>query len=160
MIAASKQELADEQLDALLEACHSAPSSSENLEKDFNLEHLVKEVMELTTPPSAPPASPALPTLPVEEKKKKRSTSTIWITATLLFGLTAGSALGVFWGKSQNVLDQPILEPQQEITGQISHWIEELQTLYNTLESSPPSEVIEPLEPPSEMEVIAPTELT
>lgn len=160
MTTANKQELADEQLDALLEACHLAPSSPSDVTQDFNLESLVEEIMELTAPPLAPPASPSLPNLPVEEKGKKRSLFTTWTITALVFGLLIGGAVGVFLGKNQNILDTPLSEPQQEISGQISHWIEQLQTLYNTLEPPPSSEIIEPVEPLTEMEVIAPVEMT
>jgi len=155
------QELGNEQLDAfLLElGVLSPPLPTETVEQDPSLDHLLDEIFELTKTPSPPPATPSLPTLPLEEEKKKRSYSLIWITATLLFGLLAGSAFGFNWAKSEGLMEKPIIEPQEEITHQISYWIKELSTIYETLEP-PAEEVIEPIEPPTEMEVLAPTEMT
>lgn len=159
----SKQGLADEQLDALLCELGVAPSaSSEQTKQESSIELLIEEIFELK-PPSIPPASPALPKLPLDgEKKKKRSNSLIWITAALLIGLFAGCGFGFFWAKSEGVLDKPLVEPNEEIPTQISYWIQELTSLYEKL--NPPAdeknEIIEPIDPPDEMETLAPSEPT
>lgn len=157
-----KQELVDEELDVLLEEFDliSSPSPEPTVEKEASFEELVEEICELTQPPSPAAESSSLPTLPLETGTKKRSNMTIWITATLLIGLFAGCAFGFFWAKNEGLLDQPIVEPQEEITTQISYWIKELNKLYETLDPPPPSECIEPLDPPTEHQTLAPSEMT
>ncbi len=129
-------------------------------ENEFSIEILLDEILESTDAPSPPPASPALPKLPREETKKTQSYFTIWLTSALLFGLLAGSAFGYFWAHSRGIFEKPIVEPEKEIAIQISSWIEELKKVYDSLESIPPEEIIEPLDPPVELEQLAPSKLT
>ncbi len=162
-------ELADEQLDAFLTEIGvlSSPLPPEVIEKEPSFDHLLDEIFELTKIPSSPPFTPSLPKLPLEEDNKRRSYSIIWITSALLFSLLVGSSFGFFWGKGQGLRDAPIVEPQEEIIIQISSWIKELTQPLETLEPSTPvkdysqrEEIIEPIEPPTEMEMLAPTEMT
>lgn len=141
----------DARLEALLKELEdfSTPVDSEASE-------LIDEIFDLTEPASPPPETPVFPSLPLKEEKRRRSYSVVWITSTLLFGLLVGSAVGFFFGKKTGLLDKPIIEHQEQISKQISYWIKELTDLYEN--KVPPSEIIEPEKPKTEMEKLAPTE--
>ena len=150
-----KEEQTEAQLDAFLQEIGvlSTPLPPQDAEKESSLDELLGEVLELIQPPPPRRAPPSLPALPAIESTKIRSYSTIWITAALLFGFVVGSGFGFFWGKTR-----PANTSEQAISHQISHWIHELDTLYNRLD--PPHETIESFEPPTEMERLAPSEIT
>lgn len=95
-----------------------------------SLDALVDEIMEATEIKPAPAPLPQ----PVAEPTRARSPLKWWVIAAF----TCGLALGYLWGGKNAVMG-------------------ELSVLKEHLER--PSEVIEPLEEPSEMEKLAPAEI-
>ncbi|MEZ5315427.1 MAG: hypothetical protein R3E91_04375 [Chlamydiales bacterium] len=137
----ANQELADDQLNSLLEELGVLTPiiSKEPLPETPSLDHIVKEIFELTDSP--PPFS----SLPLEkEKKKKRFSILSWVVIGILFGGCAGFTLSIFWTPHKNT-SHPIIKPDAEISEQISYWISELKTLYQQLEPTiPKNEIIAP----------------
>ncbi|MCC5832942.1 MAG: hypothetical protein JJU12_07880 [Chlamydiales bacterium] len=156
----SKQEFPDEQLDNFLME-FELDSTCNNAEEP-STESLIEEILELEDSPPSSPASPSLPSLPLnEEGKKKEPRLSMWITSILLSGLLTGAVFGYLWAKSQGVLEKSIVESREEISTQISYWIRELTNLYEKLEPPPAeNEIIKPLLPPEELEILAPSEMT
>lgn len=141
----------------------------EEQEKEDPLEKLVEEIMGSvnTVPPPLPASEAPDPSLleshyeqllagPTKPKRFKFPLLPLFISIAFLGGILLGTPFGFYWGKTQKI--DPF--PFEEIEAKISLLAKQVQEIYDKVTpTSPPDEIIEPIEPLPESESLAPDAL-
>jgi hypothetical protein len=142
-------DISEEEIDRLLDEV-GAPAKGVKVE-ETSLENLLGQLID------SPPVSFSLPKKEVL-KRKRASLLPLALSLAVLGGFLGGSIFGFYWGKTQRV--DPSTSSFEEMNAKLSLLITQIREMHDKLiPTLPAQQLIEPIEPPDEIEKLAPEHL-
>jgi len=155
-------EISEEELDTFLKEAGILNNPIEiQTKKAEPLDNLIEEIMCSIQASNSPPISTVgekITSVFLEKEKQKRTKfplSPLFISIAFLGGIFLGSIFGFYWGKTQRV-EMPE-RSFEDIEAKVTLLVNQIQEISNKIVPvSLPEEIIEPMEPTTEIQKLIP----